>query len=122
MSSDDNHSVPSPSAMATRLHDFTESTLKHLDAHQGVIDRRLADLGPGSFDKDLAQAGAALTRSRNTASAELRKIELHDRKMSKTPEQQYALVLEYLRLLPPERRAEVMTFLSTLSNERSVLG
>jgi hypothetical protein len=122
MTKDRNDFELSPAAMANRLHSFTASTLDHLDAHQKVIAARLAQLAEGSFDPDLSQAGAALTRSRNTASAELRKIELHDRKISKTPEQRHTLVLEYLRQLDPERRAEVQKFLSTLENQRSVLG
>lgn len=122
MSNDGNPLDLSPTAMANRLHSFTQSTLDHLDAHQRVITARLEQLPDGSFDPELAQCGAALTRSRNTASAELRKIELHDRKISKTPEQRHTLVLEYLRQLDPERRAEVARFLATLETQRTVLG
>lgn len=117
--------VIAPDGLADRLHAFAESTLKHLDEQQAVLNRRLRALrssGGEGFDPHLAQAGAALARARSSALAELRKLEKHDQTMAKTPAQRFALVKEYLRVEAfPAQRAEVMAMLAGMAEQRSVL-
>ena len=95
-----------------------ERTAAHLDAQLDVIEARLRELSPGSFDPELTKAAAAIARSVKEMSGELRQLEKHDRRMTLTPEQRFAELLKYVRTLDVVQRAELAALLDDLEQER----
>lgn len=85
---------------------------------------RLADLlgdRERTYDKDMASHLVWLVLQMAGISTELRQLEKHDRVMTRTPEQRWALVCEYVkRELSPRQRTELATMLEEIKNARVV--
>lgn len=71
------------------------------------------------YDDKMASHLVWLTLQMAGISNELRQLEKHDRVMSRTPEQRWALVLEYIRTeLSSRQRLELSTMLEDLKTVR----
>ena len=84
-----------------------EATLDELRGQLKVISNRRKELRSGSFDKDLSMAAAALGRTIDSTVAELRKLEVHDKRFvgnEMSEGDKDAVILSYLVNLPVERR------------------
>lgn len=83
-----------------------------------------AEREASGYDRDLAASAASLARSLASVMSERRQQEKHVKQMVErmSPAEQDALVLEYLKELTPERRAEVRVFMDQLDAEENLLG
>ena len=95
-----------------------------LQAQLNVCAVRRVALHKGGFDKDLANASAALGRAIASLSGEERQQEKHAKQMVErmSAAEQDALVHEYVAALPSDRRAAFRSFLNQLDDEEKVLG
>lgn len=105
----------------TKLTKVTAAMAAAIPVLAKCVDR-VAELltDPGQkYDDKLASHLVWLTLQMAGISNELRQLEKHDRVMSRTPEQRWALVLEYIRTeLSPAQRLELATMLDDLKTMR----
>ena len=89
-----------------------------------VLDARQAELLPGSFDPDVANAIATLNRAATGSVAELRKLETHDRKSvtEMNPDEVSMYLAEYLKELSPDGRSIFRAVLDECDEKDSILG
>jgi len=74
------------------------------------------------YDSALASHLAWVNERISAVTTAIRQLEKHDKAMSRTPEQRFRLVCEYIRNeLDPPRRATLVDLLSGLEQERRVL-
>lgn len=102
-----------------------DESITELRGHLDVIRLRRQELEPGSFDKDLAQAAAAVGNAINRLAAETRQQEKHEREMVRTmtPEQRDASILGYAKDVPRARRDQLRKVFDQLdADEGGILG
>lgn len=106
------------------LSPFLAAAMLELQAQLDVCSARRAELNVGGFDKDLANASAALGRAITGLAGEQRQQEKHAKDMvaRMSLSEQDALVKEYLREVQPERRTEFRALLDELDATEMVLG
>ena len=82
---------------------------------------KILDEDVDDYDVNLASHLFWSTERLSGISAELRQLEKHDRVMTRTPEQRWELVRDYVRNeLSPRQRTELAAMLEQLQNARVV--
>ena len=114
------------SEMLDRARETMNRALITLDTCAGRAEEQLLRPAngrkPRKYDDKLASHLAWLTSRVAEVTSALRQLEKHDRVMSKTPAQRFALVCAYLETeASPIQRAEVAGLLARLDQGRSVL-
>jgi hypothetical protein len=98
-----------------------------LDAELAALDELskraiAAALGAKKYKATLTSHVAWVASKRAEIVSHLRQLEKHDRTMSRTPAQQFALIKSWLKQqATPEQRAEVAAMIADLAEQRSVL-
>ena len=106
--------------MLDRARETMDRALQALDkASQGVIEELSKSK---SYDIKLGSHLAWVTRQVGEVTSAIRQLEKHDRVMSRTPEQRFRLVCEYIRSeASPIQRAELAAVIAELDQGRSLL-
>ena len=93
-------------------------------ALDSCVDRVTETLAAGEYSKDLASHLAWLTKQLAGVTGELRKLEAHEEKISKTmsPERRHSVVMAYLRSLPAHRQREVSEELERMQRTSAAHG
>ena len=99
-------SVADTSEMLSGARNTMSKACVALDA---CVDRVTDTLAQGEYSKDLASHLEWLTKQLAGVTGELRKLEAHEEKISKSwsPEKRHTVVMAYLRSLPTHRQREV---------------
>lgn len=89
-----------------------------------VIKKARKGMFSGGFDKDLANASAALLRALTSATGEMRQQEKHVAQMVSrmTQEERDELILEWVETMDRERLERVQERVTAMMGKESVLG
>lgn len=110
--------------MLDRARESLNRRLITLDALADRADKTIGKVlsGDEPYDIKMASHHAWMTGQVAEVVSALRQLEKHDRQMSKTPAQRFALVCKYLKdEASPIQRATVAQLLAELGQGRSVL-
>jgi septal ring factor EnvC (AmiA/AmiB activator) len=105
--------------MLDRARETLNRNLISLDLATAKVEQQLAEAT--TYDHKLGSHLAWVTGKVAEVTSALRQLEKHDRAMSKTPEQRFALVCDYVRELDAPRRAQLMQILTAIEGARTVL-
>jgi superfamily II RNA helicase len=113
--------------MANEVHEMLDRARESMDRALRALDsatKRVIEKLEGNeeYDEKVGSHLAWVTAKVAEVTSALRQLEKHDKAMSRTPEQRFRLVIEYIKNeLDPARRAQLAELLSGLEQERRVL-